>query len=512
MPTLTQAEDGAQRSRDVSIPADATDLPSFEARLVLCVAGAKALYLVALSNMYGLNAADLHQLAQGRHLAWAYIDTMPFTPVLYRLVEETVGVSSLTLHAPAIFTGSLLVVVSALLARELGGGRWAQVTCALLAAVGPAFLGSSQIMFPQIFDFFFFALASLVLLRILRTGAPQLWIVFGFIMGVGILNKITIAIWLVITVATLLMSRQRRALLTWWFAAGMAITAVLVLPSALWLLAHRDEFSRFVGSQPKALADLAKFLIVPVVAATPFGTVLWARGLRPSRPARPVPAAGFLGIAAVLMAGLLWILGANPFHSAALILPLAAVGAAQLQGTRSRQFRVAVTAGVVVTGLALAPFVTTIVPEDRLMSSGVGDLFNLNYFVGYRQVADDIAAAYHDMPDGGEPATILTYTSNEAAVLDYWHEELGVPRPISGENNFGTWGPGQASDSAPVLVVGFSAEEAAGHFVGCRELGTIGAGGQPMDPNERGRLLLACERPAEPWSTLWPQLLRFERI
>jgi len=501
------AADGAAQG------ASAAAVPPFEGRLVGAVAAGQVVLHLLYVRMYGLNAADLHQLAQGRRLAWGYVDTMPLTPFLYRVVSEVFGVSSMSLHAVPILVGAGLVVLAAALAREMGGGRWAQGVCALAAAIGPVFLGSTQFMFPQTFDLLFTALASLVLIRLVRTGERRLWIPFGFVLGLGLLNKLTIAVWAAATLIALLVGRHRRLLLTPWFAAGCAGAAAMFLPSTVWLVTHRDVYSKFVESQPQGWGDFALFCIMPILAATPIAALIWARGLRPPPDADGRRPMAFLGVAAAITAASIWVIGANPFHSVALLLPLLAAGAVAIERTGGGRQRTALATGIAAVGVAMVPLITTILPEDVVYDSGIGRVFNLEYFMGYRDVAEDIAAAFHTLPPSDQSrATLLTYTSNEAAVVEFWSDELRVPKPISPENNYALWGPSDAADDAPVLVAGFQMSDLDGHFEGCRRIGTIGADGRPMDPNERGRPIAVCDSPTRPWSEIWPEIVRYERI
>jgi len=108
-------------------PADAIlELRPFPVRPLAAIVLSQLLLQLATTGMYGLHAGDLVQLSQGRRLAWGYIDTMPLAPFLYRSMEELFGVSSLSLHLPAILAGTGFIVVAAAMAREVGGERWAQ--------------------------------------------------------------------------------------------------------------------------------------------------------------------------------------------------------------------------------------------------------------------------------------------------------------------------------------------------------------------------------------------------
>ena len=113
-------------------------------RIVIAVAAAKTAFFIATSGMWGIHRDEFYYLAGGRRLDWGYVDHPPITPLLYRIGEIVFGSSQVGLHTmPALLAG-VLVVVAALLARELGGGRTAQIIAAMGVAVAPMFLTTSH--------------------------------------------------------------------------------------------------------------------------------------------------------------------------------------------------------------------------------------------------------------------------------------------------------------------------------------------------------------------------------
>ncbi len=54
--------------------------------------------------------------------------------------------------APIVLAGALIVYLCAWMARELGGGRRAQIVAALLATTAPALLGSHVMLQTVVFD------------------------------------------------------------------------------------------------------------------------------------------------------------------------------------------------------------------------------------------------------------------------------------------------------------------------------------------------------------------------
>ena len=86
---------------------------------------------------------------------------------------------------PAL-AGAAEVALTALIARELGGKRFAQGLAALAALVAPGFLAADSMLTMNAFEPLFWMGCAYLLIRIIKTGNPKLWIWFGILSGVGL--------------------------------------------------------------------------------------------------------------------------------------------------------------------------------------------------------------------------------------------------------------------------------------------------------------------------------------
>src|SRR5437588_2493644 len=89
-------------------------------RALLGLAAAVAVALIVLAGGYGYHRDELYFLEAGRHLAWAYADQGPLTPLLAHLMD-TLSPGSLTvLRVPSALMAGGTVFVAGLTAFELG--------------------------------------------------------------------------------------------------------------------------------------------------------------------------------------------------------------------------------------------------------------------------------------------------------------------------------------------------------------------------------------------------------
>ena len=104
------------------------------------LAAAYALAHAAVVSRYGIFRDELYYVACARHLAWGYVDHPPAIALLTRGELALFGGSVAALRVLPILAGAATVVLAGSIARELGGGRFAQVLSGLAVAVAPVYL------------------------------------------------------------------------------------------------------------------------------------------------------------------------------------------------------------------------------------------------------------------------------------------------------------------------------------------------------------------------------------
>src|SRR6185437_10141382 len=117
-----------------------TPIPRIAIGIVVGLAAAKLLLHIFTSvRHYGYFRDELYYLDLARHLDWGYVDCAPLIAVYAKLALAMGGSLAALRIIPAI-AGAGLVVITILLARELGGGRYAQLLAGLCILLAPAFL------------------------------------------------------------------------------------------------------------------------------------------------------------------------------------------------------------------------------------------------------------------------------------------------------------------------------------------------------------------------------------
>ena len=185
---VVQEETGALESvRAVSL--DRGKWLETEEAVAVCFAVAACLVHFLWNGRYGYFRDELYYAACGQHLAWGYVDQAPLIAVIARLSRMLFGDS---LHAlrffPALSSGAK-ILLTGWIVRELGGRRYAQILAATAMLLCPIYLTMDNFLSMNAFEPVFWMLCVAISLRIIRTGNDRLWLLFGLVAGIGILNK-----------------------------------------------------------------------------------------------------------------------------------------------------------------------------------------------------------------------------------------------------------------------------------------------------------------------------------
>jgi hypothetical protein len=421
---------------------------------------------------YGLFRDEFYYLACADHLAWGYVDHPPLSIAVLATVKALLGDSIPAVRLVPALLGALLVLLAGQLARALGGGRFARVLAAVSVAVVPQYLAQASYYSMNSFDLVFWAAAALLVAR-LTPDEPQTrrfaWL--GLLLGLGLLNKISVLFFGAGLAVALVVLPLRRLLLRPgpWLAGGLA--ALLVLPHVLWQVANGWPTREFIENATRyknvALGP-AQFLLSQVPELHPLNAPLWMAGLAWllfSRRARPYRALGVVWLVAfAIMAAQ----HSKPYYLGPAYPPLLAAGAVALEGSRWRWMRPIVVVVLLAAGAAVAPFGIPVLPVETFVAyqkalgqtpqqserSALGPLpqFFADRF-GWTEMTAAVERAYRALPpDDRARVVIVTSNYGEAGALRYFGRSRGLPPAVSQHNSFYFWGPGRDETDVAIVV------------------------------------------------------------
>ena len=484
-------------------------LPEFALLPVLAIAAAFTALLVACAGRYGYFGDELYFLACGKHLAWGYPDQPPLVPLIARLMSDLAPGSLVTLRLPTALGGGLLVLLTGLLARELGGGRAAQVLASALIALAPLASGSEHFLETSAVYFTMGVLLSWLLARILRTGHQRLWLVAGLATGAGLRDSDLVAFLMFAVVAGLVAAGPRQPLRSGWFYAGGLVALALWSPYLAWQASHgwpevavaRSIAAGYSATSAPRWAILPEQLFLVPVFFAPVGIAGLVRLFRD-------PGSRWfwaVAIAFPVLAVVYIITGGKPYYLSVLLPALTAAGAQPavdwITRGRTRARWGLITAGLLLSAAAL-PTVLPIVPVSDTpvvkLNSTAGQT------VGWPAFVHQITGVYRSLPaDQRSAAIVLTSDYSLAGAVDRFGPGDGLPAAYAGQDSFWYWGPPPAS-ATTVLAVGFARSQLG--FCHSLRLATVLNDHLGDLSTEQGDQVWVCRQLRASWPGIWPSL------
>ena len=165
------------------------------------------------SLAWGYMTDELYFLDSTDHLQWGYVDHPPLSIAVLALLRPLTGDGIFAIRVLPALLGAATIVLTGLIAREIGGGRTAQGLAALGGAGDAGRAGDVELLLDERVR------RDPVGARRLAAAAhpqrrrtPWLWLVLGVVDGAGLLNKVSML----------------------WFGAGVAV-GLLLTPARRWL-------------------------------------------------------------------------------------------------------------------------------------------------------------------------------------------------------------------------------------------------------------------------------------
>jgi 4-amino-4-deoxy-L-arabinose transferase-like glycosyltransferase len=143
---------------------------------------------------YGFHRDEFYYILGGRYLDWGYVDHPPFTPFLARVATSIFGLSLSGLRLFPALAGAIVVVLTMLIVRRIGGQWWAQIAAGLAVLLMPMYLGANTLFQTVSFDQLWWMLISYLLITLITANNPRIWLLIGLAFGIGWQTKYTIAL------------------------------------------------------------------------------------------------------------------------------------------------------------------------------------------------------------------------------------------------------------------------------------------------------------------------------
>ncbi len=465
------------RSVGPKVRADETSSPWFsDIALLLLIALATVIVHIITGRNYGFHRDELATLEDARHLAWGYVAYPPVTPFFGRLSLLLFGTSLAGFRLFAALAEAAAVVLTGLMAREMGGRRGAQLIAAIAAV--PFCLGGGALMQYVSFDYLAWVATAYFFIRLLRTENPRWWLAIGAAIGFGLMSKYSIVFFVAGMLVGMALTDARRYFLSKWFWYGVAVAFIIFLPNVIWQAQHSFISLDFlkhihardirVGRTDNFIPEQRNFLLlaVPLFVAGLYFYLIAPAGKR------------FRAVVWMYIVPLvLFIIAKGRSYYLAAAYPMM-FAAGSVWGEHWLAGMKRVWANVVrvlawlalLTDIAIVASITLPISPVNSKHWNVASKINgdLVEEIGWPELVQTVAQIRDSLPaEDRARLGVLAGNYGEAGALNLYGPNYGLPTAISGINSFWQRGYGDPPPET-LIVVGISSDFLQRNFESCQ--------------------------------------------
>ncbi len=498
--------------------------------IVAYIALVRLLAHLLTASRYGYFRDELYFLACAEHLDWGYVDQPPLIALVAWFSRRVLGESLLAIRFLPALAGVGLVCLTALMARELGGRRFALALAALSVGTAAIYLIMHHLLTMNAFEPLFWMGCAYVLIRIFKTGDQRLWIWFGVLAGLGLQNKYSMAVFGFAVIVGLLLTPQRRFFQGRWIWVAGGIALLVFLPNLVWNIRHHFPFVEMMQNVKASGRDVepgpARYLLEQILVMNPLTFPVWLAGLLFlffSREGKPYRALGWAFLTTLAVFTALKGKSYYPTPAYPLLLAAGAVAIEKFTASGRRAWLKPATVIVLLAGTAaLLPIALPVLPVEAYLRYQERLPFELprsekshlaaalpQYYAddfGWEEMTAAVARVYHSLPvEEQAKAAIFGNNFGEAGAIDFFGPKYGLPKAIGGHQNYFLWGP--RNYTGEILIVLGDDPESLRRW--CNQVEVAAELCHPYNPLENDPVLV-CRGLKWNLQEIWPKLKNWE--
>jgi Dolichyl-phosphate-mannose-protein mannosyltransferase len=512
-----------------------TDAPQESGRftsgpaIVAYVAAAKLLFHLLTATRYGIFRDEMYYFACSEHLAWGYVDQPPLIALVIWITRHIFGSSVFALRLPAAMAGAALAWLAGKLARELGGGRFAQALAALAVFMVPIYLIMNHWITMNAFEPLIWIGCLWCVVRAINRGDEKYWFWFGVLAGLGFETKYSIVFFLLGVFVGVLATPERRILKSKWLWLGALSAFLIFLPNFIWLVRHGFPFIELMHNIRMTSRDVVRgplaFVLDQGQIMNPVLFPLWLAGLAWLFFSQAGKRYRVLGWTYLVVLATFIVLKGKNYYLAPIYPMLFAAGAVAFERVTSRRWvwtRAAYIALLVLFTAMLAPIFAPILPVESFIryqqklgieppkaeNEPTGPL--PQYFAdefGWEDMVREVARIYHSLPPEERARTAIFANSyGQAGAIDYFGPKYGLPKAISNHQSYWYWGPRDYTGEI-VIVLGSDGSGDRKHF---KSVEVAGRADNPYSRMDERYSIFLCRGLLWDFKTVWPKMKKWD--
>jgi Dolichyl-phosphate-mannose-protein mannosyltransferase len=460
--------------------------------VIWAIALAKLLFHCYFNNRYGYFRDEFDYMACGDRLAWGYVDQPPLIPFLIHICRAVLGDSLRSVRFIPALASSLLVVQAAVLARELGGRRYAIFLSAVCAVIAPQYLSNGSLLGTNCLEPNLWMGCVYFAILAIKRNDPRYWLWFGVVAGLGMEEKYSIAVFGFGIVIGLLLTEQRRIFLNKWIWLGGVAAFLIFLPNLLWNIHYDWPFVQLMhnikADGRDVILPLPQYFFQQTLLVHPLAAPIWLTGLFAllfSARLKPFRLLGWCYLACFTV---FFVLHGKNYYLAPVYPMLLAAGAVvienAIEGGNSAdsgnnapendrrqwtwQMRVIVRV-LLVSGALMLPVTVPVLSPDGFIAymkylpmklpvmehshaRAVLPQWYADQF-GWEEIVAETAVAWSRIPAAErQDCGIFAQDYGQAGAIDFLGRRYGLPQSLSGHQTWFLWGPRGYSGNCLIVL------------------------------------------------------------
>jgi dolichyl-phosphate-mannose-protein mannosyltransferase len=504
--------------------------------VVWTIALAKLAFHIYFNNRYGYFRDEFDYMSCGDHLQWGYVDQPPLIPFLIHVCRAVLGDSLRSIRFIPAVASSLLVVQTAVLARELGGRRYAALLAAICAVVSLQYLSNGGLLGTNCLEpNLWMGCAYFAILAVNRND-PRYWVWFGVAAGLGLEEKYTIAVFGLGIVVGLLLTEHRRIFLNKWIWLGGLVTFLIFLPNVLWNIRHDWPFVQLMRAIRAEGRDVVlgplEWFVQQILVVNPLTAPIWLTGLVALLVSRRLRPYRFLGWSYVVTYAVIFLQHGKNYYLAPIYPLVMAAGAVVIESVIDRAeeahgrrawLKPVIVAVMLINGAYLSPIVVPILSPENFLAYTKTLPFKLpvNEYshtraalpqwysdqFGWKEIANETVAAWNRLaPEERRDCGIFAQDYGQAGAIDFFGRGQGIPGAMSGDRTYFLWGPHEYSGNC-MIVLDDRKEVLERYWNQVVYVGTSAP--NPWALEQQIDVFLCKGKKFDSWASVWPRLKRW---
>lgn len=472
---------------------------------------------------------EFYYLECASRLSIGYVDQPPLSIFILSAWKSIFGDSLISIRIlPALF-GSLFILMTGLLTKELGGNKASQVFSSIAVFCAPVYWGICGFYSMNAIDILIWATLLLLLVKVINKPRPALWILLGIVAGLGLMNKVSVGFFGVSLLLSLPFTPYRKFFRDKYFWIFGLISAVIFLPYIIWNYTHdwaAIEFMKNASLYKNVHLAPLNFLKEVILQVNPLNSVIWITGFFALMLSKELSKYRLMGLLFIFSLLIVYFSNGKPYYLAVTYPILLSAGSVIISGISGRvklkiiQYSYSI---ILIAGMTfLLPVVVPVLdPSDAaayLKRLGIIPASSENKKAavlpqifadrfGWQEMTAVTANIYNSLSAEEKNRTaIFTGNYGEAGAINYYGKNMGLPRALSGHNNFYFWPP-DSGNITTLIVIGIDKEDIGDFFDDVTEAGRVES--HFSMPYENGIPVYIARKPKKPLTEIWPMLKHY---